>query len=132
MEQNFATELPKLMLYDNGDKAHRTELFGKMVEFYFGNVKPAGVKTAEIYSRMFTDGMFAYGITESIKLHSEFQPVFPYYYTYHGKVQLVSLLMSLKGKYPLILEALYYFAEAWVNENILGRQPLLKGYKLMM
>ena len=127
LDEDLRKQLPLIMFYDHGDDAHRNELVDGIRQFYFGKVKPAGFKTIDIYSKVFTDGIFAIGISESLKLHSEFQPVYPYYYNYEGQFSIGHIMLSMTGKYPVVVEALLYFAEQWINANIPGREPVKKG-----
>jgi len=127
MGENLNERLPLIMYYDYGDKTHRDELVEKIRKFYFGNVKPDGRNAIDFYNKIFTDGIFAHGISEALKLHSEFQPVFPYYYNYDASMSVADLMLAMRGKYPVIVEALMFFAERWINQNILGQEPPKKG-----
>jgi hypothetical protein len=109
-----------------GDAGHKTQLLQKISDFYFGTTTPNGQEVADIYTKIFTDGLFSYGVSETLKMHSPFHPVYPYYYNYSGKFQIANLMLAFKGEYPLAVELLMYIAKSWIND-ILGRKPLLTG-----
>jgi len=117
-ETNFSGVTPNFIFYRQGDAAHKTEFMTKVRDFYFGKGQRIdSIDKFANYTNLITDYLWALGLSDSIRHQAQFSPVYPSYFTSEGVFSATSLLMSIKGKYWPIVEALMYAVNSYFGTS---------------
>jgi len=111
---------PKFLYYDESDVTTSR----KIRDFYFGkDTKIDTLDKLDNYTALLGDRHFFVGVAKAIELHAKEAPTYIYYYTYPGEFTLANILLSIKGKYPVMVEVLSHVVSSWVRKTIFGINP---------
>ncbi|CAG7829147.1 unnamed protein product [Allacma fusca] len=85
MNQHWNAVAPTLFYYDtwNITSAEKDTISNKIRKFYFGD-KPIGGTTRQNLTNLYSDRLFVQGIFDTVELHSNFAPVYPYVMSFKG------------------------------------------------